>query len=41
MAEDDREYESVTVIAIDSLLLHDEKYYRQLYLDICAYKVVN
>ena len=40
MVEDDREYKPIPVISIDSLLLYDEKYYLQLYLDICSYKIV-
>ena len=39
--EDDIERESFTVISIDSLLLYDEKYYLQVFLDNCAYKIVN
>ena len=39
--EDAIEYESFTVISIDSLLAYDKKYYLQVYLDNCAYKVVN
>ena len=36
--EDDKECESFTVISIDSLLVYDNKYYLQVYLDNCAYK---
>ena len=39
--EDDIQSESFTVISIDSLLVYDNKYYLQVYLDNCAYKVVN
>ena len=39
--EDDIECESSTVISIDSLLLYDMKYYMQVYLDNCAYKIVD
>ena len=39
--EDDVECESFTVISIDSLLVYDKKYYLQVYLDNCAYKIVN
>ena len=39
--EDDIECESFTVISIDSLLVYDKKYYLQVYLDNCAYKIVN
>ena len=39
--EDDIEYDSFTVISIDSVLLYDNKYCLQVYLDNCAYKIVN
>ena len=39
--EDDIERESFTVISINSLLVYDEKYYVQVYLDNCVYKIVN
>ena len=39
--EDDIECESFTIISIDSLLVYDNKYYLQVYLDNCAYKIVN
>ena len=39
--EDDIECKSSTVISIDSLLLYDMKYYMQVYLDNCAYKIVD
>ena len=39
--EDDKECESFTVISIDSLLVYENKYYLQVYLDNCAYKIVN
>ena len=39
--EDDIEDESFTFISIDSLLVYDEKYYLQVYLNNCAYKIVN
>ena len=35
------ECESFTVISIDSLLVYKQKYYLQVYLDNCAYKIVN
>ena len=35
------ECESLTVISIDSLLVHENKYYLQVYLDNCAYKIAN
>ena len=39
--EDDIERESFTVISIDSLLVYENKYYLQAYLDNCAYKITN
>ena len=39
--EDDIECESFTVISIDSLLVCDGKFYRQVYLDNCAYTIVD
>ena len=39
--EDDIECESFTVTSIDSLLVYEEKYYLQVYLDNCSYKIVN
>ena len=41
MLEDDIEYESLTAISIDSLLVYENKYYPQVYLDNCAYKIAN
>ena len=41
MPEDDIECESFTVISIDSLLVYENKYYLQVYLDNCAYKIAN
>ena len=41
LPEDDIVYESFTVISIDSLLVYENKYYLQVYLDNCAYKIVN
>ena len=41
LPEDDLEYESFIVISIDSLLVYNNKYYLQVYLDNCAYKPVN
>ena len=32
---------SFTIISIDSLLNYEDKYYLHVYLDDCAYKVVN
>ena len=39
--EDDTECESFTAISIDSLLVFENKYYLQVYLDNCAYNIVN
>ena len=39
--EDDIECKSFAVIYIDSLLVYKSKYYLQIYLDNCAYKVVD
>ena len=39
--EDDLECESFTVISIDSLLLYENKYYLQVYLDNCANKIID
>ena len=39
--EDDVECETFTVISINSLLVYKRKYYLQVYLDNCAYKIVN
>ena len=36
MPEDDIEFESFTVISIDSLLVYKNKYYPQVHLDNCA-----
>ena len=41
VAEDDIECEFFTVISIDSLLTCENKYYMQVYLENCAYKVVD
>ena len=41
MLEDDIESESFAVISIDSLLAYDKKYYLQIFLDNCSYKIVN
>ena len=38
--EDDIACESFTVISIDSLLVYKSKYYVQVYLDNCAYKII-
>ena len=39
--EDDIDCESFTVISIDSLLVYENKYYLQVYLDNCAYRNAN
>ena len=41
MPEDDIECETFTVISIDSLLVYENKYYLKVYLDNCAYAIVN
>ena len=40
MLEDRIECESFTVISTDSLVVYDNKYYLQVYLDNCSYKIV-
>ena len=40
MQEDGVEYESFTIISIDSLLIYGNKYYLQALLDNCAYRIV-
>ena len=37
----DLECESFTAISIDSLLIYKSKYYLQVYLDNCVYKILN
>ena len=39
--EDDIECESFTVISVDSLIVYNEKYYVQVFLDNFGYKIVN
>ena len=39
--EDGVECESFAIIYIDSLLVYENKYYLQVYLDSCTYKIVN
>ena len=39
--EDGVECKSFTVISIDSLVVYENKYYLQVYLDNCAYKIVD
>ena len=41
MPVDDIECETFIVISIDSLLVYNNKYYLQAYLDNCTYKIVN
>ena len=41
MPEEGIECESFTVNSIDSLLVYNNKYDLQVYLDNCAYKIVN
>ena len=41
MPENGVECESFTTISIVSLLLYENKYYLLVYLDNCAYKIVN
>ena len=39
--EDAVECKSFRIISIDSLLVYENKYYLQVYLDYCAYKMVS
>ena len=39
--EDDTECDSLTVFSSDFLLVYENKYYLQTYLDNCAYNIVN
>ena len=41
MAKNDQQHESFTVSSIDSLPAYKNKLYLQMYLDNCAYKIVN
>ena len=41
VSEDSVECESFTIISIDSLLVYENKYNLQVYLDHCAYKIVD
>ena len=41
MPVDNIECESFAVVSIDSLLVYENKYYLQVYLDHCPYKIVN
>ena len=39
VSQDDIEFESFTVISIRSLLVYENKYYLQVYLGNCTYKI--
>ena len=39
--KDDIECDSFSVISFDSLLVYENNYYLQVYLDNCTYKIVN
>ena len=39
--KDDIESKSFEVICIDSLLVYENKYYLQVYLDNCANEIIN
>ena len=39
--EDDIKCEDFTVISIDYLLVYQSKYYLQVYLEKCAYKIID
>ena len=41
MPEVDIESESFTVTSVDLFLVYENKYYLQVYLDNCAYKIVD
>ena len=41
MPEDDIECESFTVISIDSILVYENKYYMQVYLNDYDYKIAS
>ena len=41
MLGDDIECENFTVVSIDSLLVYENRYYLQVYLDNWAYKTAN
>ena len=40
MPEDDIEWESLTAISFDFLLVFKNKYYLRVYLDNCSFKIV-
>ena len=39
--EDDIDFKSFTAISVDSLLFYENKYYLQVYLNNCAFKIVD
>ena len=39
--EDDIKCKSFTVVSIGSLLVYENKYYLQVYIDNCAYKIID
>ena len=41
MLEDDIECESFAVICTDSLLVYENKYYLQVYLHNCVYRIID
>ena len=41
VTEDNIECESFTVISIDFLFVYESKYHLQVYLDYCAYNIIN
>ena len=41
VSENDIECECFTVISIDSVLVYENKYFLQVYLDSCAYEIAN
>ena len=41
VTEDAVECESFKIISFDYLLVYDNKFYKQVYLDNCAYKIIN
>ena len=41
MTEDDAEFEFFKVVSIDSLLAYKNKFYLQVHLDKCAYKIID
>ena len=40
MPESGVEYKSFSIIFIGSLIFYENKYYLQIYLDDCAYKII-